>query len=44
MQKRLVAKNLGTTVNMMDAQAQALQEAQSLQDDSGSDSKTGSEE
>jgi hypothetical protein len=27
MQKRLVAKNMGTSVNMMDAQAQALQDA-----------------
>ncbi len=27
MKKRLVAKNLGTTVNMVDAQAQALQDA-----------------
>jgi hypothetical protein len=32
MQKRLVAKNMGTTVNMMDAQAQALQDASKIAD------------
>jgi hypothetical protein len=31
-QQRLVAKNLGTTVNMMDAQAQALQDAAKIAD------------
>ncbi len=31
-QKRLVAQNLGATVNMMDAQAQALQDASNIAD------------
>ncbi len=32
MQKRLVATNLGTTVDMMEAQAQALQDAAKIAD------------